>query len=163
MLRIAMADFAELSKRMIEVAIFAALIYFGLRFLRRTRGSNVLRGLAYLGVAGVASFLFLIQFMGLDRLKQLFEMIVQSVVIALIVVFHPEMRRAIVHIGESKVFARLFRKETKIIQRVSRAVESMSKVKNGPPAEEGDQFDIFAKFIVVPFFVSPTGAVFQGT
>jgi diadenylate cyclase len=131
MLRIAMADFAELSKRMIEVAIFAALIYFGLRFLRRTRGSNVLRGLAYLGVAGVASFLFLIQFMGLDRLKQLFEMIVQSVVIALIVVFHPEMRRAIVHIGESKVFARLFRKETKIIQRVSRAVESMSKVKMG--------------------------------
>lgn len=126
-----MADFAELSKRVVEVAIFAALIYFGLRFLRRTRGSNVLRGLLYLGVAGVASFLFLIQFMGLDRLNQLFEMIVQSVVIAVIVVFHPEIRRAIVHIGESKVFARLFRKESKIVQRVSRAVESMSKVKMG--------------------------------
>lgn len=126
-----MADFAELSKRMVEVAIFAVLIYFGLRFLRRTRGSNVLRGLTYLGVGGAVSFVLLIEYMALDRLKQLFEMIVQSVVIALIVVFHPEIRRAIVHIGESKLFARLFRKESKIVQRVSRAVESMSKVKMG--------------------------------
>jgi hypothetical protein len=30
----------------------------------------------------------------------------------------------------------------------------MSKVPNGPPPEEGDQFDSFANFIVVPFFVS---------
>ena len=30
----------------------------------------------------------------------------------------------------------------------------MSKVPNGAPTEEGDQFDCFANFIVVSFFVS---------
>jgi hypothetical protein len=38
----------------------------------------------------------------------------------------------------------------------------LSKVPNGPPLEEGDQFDSIATFIVVPFFVSPT-LLFLGT
>ena len=126
-----MGDLAAYLKMAVEVAVFTALIYFGLRFLRRTRGSNVLRGLFYLGLGGVVTFVLLIQAMELDRLSLLFETIVQSVVIALIVVFHPEIRRAIVHLGESQVFARFFRKEVKIVQRISRAVENMSKVKMG--------------------------------
>jgi hypothetical protein len=40
--------------------------------------------------------------------------------------------------------------------------KSMSKVPNGPPPEVGDQFDSFANFIVVPFFVSHT-FLFLGT
>ncbi|MEY4828473.1 MAG: hypothetical protein RLZZ562_269 [Planctomycetota bacterium] len=126
-----MGDFAAVSKMAVEVAVFATLIYFGLRFLRRTRGSNVLRGLLYLGVGGLVTFLLLIRAMDLLRLSYLFETIAQSVVIALVVVFHPEIRRAIVHLGESQVFARLFRKEVQAVKHIARAVENMSKVRMG--------------------------------
>ncbi len=126
-----MGDFAAMSKMAVEVAVFATLIYVVLRFVRRTRGTNVLRGLLYLGIGSVITFVLLIQAMGLTRLSQLFEFVAQSVVIALIVVFHQEIRRAIVHVGESQIFAPFFRKEVKVVQRIARAAENMSKVKMG--------------------------------
>jgi DNA integrity scanning protein DisA with diadenylate cyclase activity len=141
-----MGDFAAISKMVVEVAVFAALIYFGLRFLRRTRGSNVLRGLLYLGVGGLVTFVLLIRAMDLARLSYLFETIAQSVVIALVVVFHPEIRRAIVHLGESQVFARLFRKEVQVVKHIARAVENMSKVRMGAliAIERGLTFSVSA-------------------
>jgi diadenylate cyclase len=126
-----MGDFAAVSKMVVEVAVFATLIYLVLSFVRRTRGTNVLRGLLYLGIGSIVTFVLLIQAMGLDRLSLLFEFVAQSVVIALIVVFHQEIRRAIVHVGESQIFAPFFRKEVKVVQRIARAAENMSKVKMG--------------------------------
>ena len=37
-----------------------------------------------------------------------------SVVLGLIVVFHPEIRRAIVHLGDAQIFGRFFRRDAKI-------------------------------------------------
>lgn len=121
----------ELLKQVIEVAVFAALIYLVLRFLRETRGSGVVRGLAFLLIVGVVTFVVLIQAMALHRLERLFQTIAQSVVIALVIVFHPEIRRAIVHLGDSPIFGRFFQKESKIVQRVLRAVARMSKERIG--------------------------------
>jgi diadenylate cyclase len=42
-------------------------------------------------------------------------------------VFHPEIRRAIVHLGEAPIFGRFFRPDTKIVPRLLRAVARMSK------------------------------------
>lgn len=120
-----------LTKMVIEVAVFAILIYIVLRFLRETRGSGVVRGLAFLLLAGVITFVVLIQTMDLDRLGLLFTNVVGSVVIALVIIFHPEIRRAIVHLGDSPIFGRFFQKESKIVQRVLRAVARMSKERIG--------------------------------
>src|SRR5262249_2845300 len=67
----------------------------------------------------------------LQHLGQLFDAVAQSVVIALVVVFHPEIRRAIVHLGDSPIFGRFFPKESRIVQRVLRAVARMSKERIG--------------------------------
>lgn len=124
-------EFSALPKMAIEVAVFAVLIYLVLRFLRETRGSGVVRGLLLLLLVGVATFVVLIQSMQLDRLDLLFETVAQSVVIALVIVFHPEIRRAIVHLGDSPIFGRFFQKESKIVQRVLRAVARMGKERIG--------------------------------
>lgn len=118
-------------KMLIEVAVFAVLIYIAMRFLRETRGSGVLRGLGTLLVGGVTVFVILIQALGLDRLALLFSYIAQSVVIGLIVVFHPEIRRAITHIGDAPIFGRFFKPDTKIMPRLLRAVARMSKERVG--------------------------------
>ena len=126
-----MGDLTAVTNMVIEVAVFALLIYLVLRFLRETRGSGVVRGLAFLLIIGVSTSVILIQMLGLVRLEELSKTVGQSVVIGLIIVFHPEIRRAIVHLGDSPIFGRFFHKESRIIQRVLRAVARMGKERIG--------------------------------
>src|SRR5262245_45084796 len=125
-----MAEIGSL-KMIAEVAVLAAIIYVALRFLRETRGSGVIRGLALLLGGSILGFSLLIQVLKLEHLAQAFNAVAQSVVLALVIVFHPEIRRAIVHLGDSPIFGRLFPKESKIVQRVLRSVARMSKERIG--------------------------------
>jgi diadenylate cyclase len=126
-----LTDATGILKMLIEVAIFAVIIYMVLRFLRETRGSGVVRGLALLLGGALISFLILIETLKLDRLGWLFSAIAQSVVLGLVVVFHPEIRRAIVHLGDAPFFGRFFRSDSKIVPRLLRAVARMSKERIG--------------------------------
>lgn len=126
-----MGDLGDIVKMVIEVTVFAVIIYIALRFLRETRGSGVVRGLALILMVGITAFVILIEALKLDRLALLFNAVAQSVVLGLIVVFHPEIRRAIVHLGDSPIFGRFFRPESKIIQRIIRSVARLSKDRIG--------------------------------
>ena len=126
-----MGEPVELLKMAIEVTVFAVLIYLVLRFLRETRGSGVVRGLALILVTGISVFVVLIKTLDLSRLAQLFDTIAQSVVIGLIVVFHPEIRRAIVRLGDSPIFGRFFRGESKVVHRLLRNVARLSRQRIG--------------------------------
>ncbi len=118
-------------KMVIEMAVFAVLIYIVLRFLLETRGSGIIRGLALLLLLGVTAFVILIQTFQLDRLAWLVNAVAPSVVLGLVVVFHPEIRRAIVHLGDAPIFGRFFRQDTRIVPRLLRAVARMSKERIG--------------------------------
>jgi diadenylate cyclase len=124
-------DALEFVKIVIEVAVFAVLIYVVLRFLLATRGSGIIRGLALLLLLGVTAFVILIQIFQLDRLEWLVNAVAPSVVLGLIVVFHPEIRRAIVHLGSARIFGRFFRQDTRIMPRLLRAIARMSKERIG--------------------------------
>ncbi len=121
----------EFVKMVIEIAVFAIVIYSVLRFLRETRGSGVVRGLALILVVGATSFLILIQVLELSRLQLVFQQLVGVAVLGLIVVFQPEIRRAIVHLGDSPIFSRFFRREVKTLQRLLRSVARLSKDRIG--------------------------------
>jgi diadenylate cyclase len=117
----------DASKMIIEVGIFAVLIYVVLRFLRATRGSGIIRGLALLLTTFAIAFFILADYLQLDRLSWLVEQLAPSVVLGLVVVFHPEIRRAIVHLGDAPIFGRFFRRDAKIVPRLLRAVARLSK------------------------------------
>jgi diadenylate cyclase len=116
---------------LIEVAIFATLIYVVIRFLWATRGSVIIRGLGLLLLAITVAFFLLIQTLQLDRLKFVVEQLAPSIVIGLIVVFQPEIRRAIVQLGDASIFRRFFRRDTKIVPRLLRAIARLSKERIG--------------------------------
>jgi len=121
----------DASKVVIEVAIFAVLIYVVLRFLRATRGSGIIRGLALVLSSFALAFFILADYLELDRLSWLVGQLAPSVVLGLIVVFHPEIRRAIVHLGDAQIFGRFFRRDAKIVPRLLRAVARLSKERIG--------------------------------
>ncbi|MFK7740536.1 MAG: diadenylate cyclase CdaA [Planctomycetota bacterium] len=123
--------FFEASKVVVEVAIFAILIYLVLRFLRATRGSGIIRGLALILISFAIAFFVLADYFALDRLSWLVEQIAPSVVLGLVVVFHPEIRRAIVHLGDAPIFGRFMRRDSKIVPRLLRAVARLSKERIG--------------------------------
>jgi diadenylate cyclase len=125
------ADAFGVGYMLIEIAIFAALIYVVLRFLWATRGSVIIRGLGLLLVVAAVAFFLLIQTLHLDRLGYVMEQLAPSVAIGLIVVFQPEIRRAIVQLGDAAIFRRFFRRDTKIVPRLLRAIARLSKERIG--------------------------------
>lgn len=82
----------------IDVLIVAFLIYQVFRFLRETRAEQLLKGLLIL--AGGA---FLADYFDLYTLSFILRGAMTLGVIALVIVFQPELRRALEHVGRSKI------------------------------------------------------------
>ncbi|MCA8956944.1 MAG: diadenylate cyclase CdaA [Planctomycetes bacterium] len=111
----------------IEVAIFAPCIYLVLRFLRETRGSGVVRGLTFLLVVGLITFVTLIEWLELQRLRVFFLGARDTAILGLVIVFQPEIRRAILNLGEMPLFGRFLKREVRFISRLIRSVARMSR------------------------------------
>ena len=117
----------DLVRDIIEVLVMATAIYLILRFLRETRGSGVVRGLAIFLIS-LAIFAFVIvPLLNLSELQYVFQELLQTAVLALLIVFQPEIRQAIIRLGESPIF-KTFRTpgEEKVIQRMLRALARLS-------------------------------------
>ncbi|MDR0854438.1 MAG: diadenylate cyclase CdaA [Clostridiales Family XIII bacterium] len=82
----------------IDVAIIAFVIYNVLKFIRETRAEQLVKGLLVLVIATFASGLF-----HLNALNWLLKGVMQFGVIALVIVFQPELRRGLEYVGRSKI------------------------------------------------------------
>ena len=80
----------------IDIAIIAFLIYQLVILTRQTRAIQVLKGLAVIIVASYVS-----ELMGLTALNWVLRSILNNGVIALMILFQPELRRALEQIGRS--------------------------------------------------------------
>ncbi|MCU0857218.1 MAG: diadenylate cyclase CdaA, partial [Pontiellaceae bacterium] len=84
----------------IEILILAAVFYFLVKFFRGTRGAAILSGLAVL-------FVFLMittRFTNLLTLNWLLQKVMIYLVLALVVIFQPELRRGLAQIGRKSYF-----------------------------------------------------------
>jgi len=107
----------------LQIGIVAFVIYRVLLLVHRTRALQVLVGLLLLVVSyGVA---FMLQ---LSVIVYLLTVVSSYAVIALIVVFAPEIRAALAQLGRSR-FSRVFgrMKEAEVGDRVSEAIERLSR------------------------------------
>ena len=115
----------------IDVAVVAFVLYQLLRLLRGTQGTQILVGLILLAVTGVIATQF-----NLILLSWLFRNATSFIIIAVIVMFQPELRRAldqlgrIGHIGRplSGYNTRLY---SQAISEAIRAAERLSNKKTG--------------------------------
>jgi diadenylate cyclase len=78
----------------VDVAILAALLYQGYKLLLGSRAWNVLRGLTALAVLWLAA-----SAIGLDGTKWVFDRLAPVGILALVVVFQPELRAALERVG----------------------------------------------------------------
>ncbi len=114
----------------LDIAIITFLIYKLLGFIRETRAEQLAKGLLLLVVATVAS-----RWLHLYTLHWLLSSLISAGLVAIVVIFQPELRRGLEYIGRSRitnVFGEVDKEEAKrIVGQFVEAIESMSASKTG--------------------------------
>lgn len=110
--------------RIIDVVIVWWLLYRLLMLIRGTKAVTLLRGVGIVIVVKVVSW-----YIGLTTISWLTDQIINWGVIALVVVFQPEIRRGLEHLGRSALFKQrqAYQDETKLINELDDAIQYMSK------------------------------------
>ena len=115
-------------KPIIEVLILWCVIYHIMLFFEGTRAIQVLRGIIILLVV-----FFLFQRLGLEILNWLLTKLFGISVIAILVIFHPEIRQGLARLGQRHLFGTSLREEELdyILKQIGEATESLCRNKTG--------------------------------
>lgn len=119
----------ELHEVILEMAVIWLGVYLVFRFLRGTRGAGVIKGFAVLLV--VLTLMIRIFGDAFDRLDFIYKQFLGLLAIVLIVVFQPELRQAMIRLGQTRWLGGQREDLTLVIQSVSEAVEFLSKSQFG--------------------------------
>ena len=119
----------------IEIAIIAILFYYMLVWIKNTRAWTLLKG-----VLIILLFIMLAAIFQMNTIIWIAEKLVSVAVIAIAVIFQPEMRKALESLGRHRLLMRFFNFEgnktigkfsDKTINELVRACFEMGKVKTG--------------------------------
>ena len=87
-------------KDAIEIALLSVAIYYTWKFFRGTPGANVLVGLVVIFLGAT----LLSQLLGFTVIGAIFESLSKVLVIALVIIFQPELRRGLAALGGTRLF-----------------------------------------------------------
>ena len=87
----------------IEILIFAILSYYVIVWIKRTKAWNLLKGIVVLAVIYLVAYL-----LGLNNLTFIFRSLFSSLLLAIIIIFQPELRRGLEQIGERNLIRKFF-------------------------------------------------------
>ena len=114
----------------LDILIVAFIVYKILGFIRETRAEQLAKGVLVFFLITLASLVF-----DLYTLHYILSNVMTVGLIALVVIFQPELRRALEHLGRSKittVFSQVDKEDAKLmIGEFARAIESMSASRTG--------------------------------
>jgi diadenylate cyclase len=115
----------------IEVGLIWLVVYGVFRFLRGTRGARVFKGLLLI----VLPASLLVRLLGggdkLERLNFLYSNFLAFISLTLVIVFQPELRRALVRLGEARLFSATGLRKAKVVEEILASVEYLARNKVG--------------------------------
>lgn len=112
---------------LVEVAILALSIYAILRFLGKTRGSGLVRGLALVVIGFFLVAQVIIASLDLNELAKILDYLLSTVVIGLIVIFQPELRRGLMVLGRYRMLRYLATESYPLADKLATAAEGLSR------------------------------------
>jgi len=121
-----MSPFVSLA---LQAVILGAGIYLALGFLRSTRGGGIVRGLVVALLFGAVGLWGLTEILRLEELSHILQSITGYVVVILVILFQPELRRGIAQLGEHALSGQRKRQET--ASEVAAAAVSMARRRRG--------------------------------
>jgi diadenylate cyclase len=115
---------------LIEIAIIWLVVYFVFRFVQGTRAAGALKGILVLFVV-VTLIARILSGDSFGRLAFLYDRLLGVVAIALVVIFQPELRRAVIRLGETPFFRQTPKDINHVIDHMTEACAYLAKAKFG--------------------------------
>jgi diadenylate cyclase len=109
-------------KVILEIAILWYVIYMILLFVKGSRSEQLLKGLLVIGVTFFAA-----QQLGLSAISWVLARLVPISIIALVIIFQPELRRALAQLGQLG----MHQASVELIEEIAGAASSLSRRKIG--------------------------------
>jgi diadenylate cyclase len=115
----------------IEMLLIGAVVYWVVRFLRGTRGARLLKGIALVLIVLYVLVKVVGTKLGLERLVVLYEHFLTGASLAILIVFQPELRRAIMRLGETRLFRGFSSQVSEEIEQLVSSATFLSRRKIG--------------------------------
>ncbi|MBE5924368.1 MAG: TIGR00159 family protein [Lachnospiraceae bacterium] len=119
----------------IEILFIAVIVYYVMVWFKKTRAWTLFKGILILLIFMGISAIF-----GFNTLLWIFRNTIREGIIAVIIIFQPEFRRALEQLGRKKFISSLFtgdnaeqgrRIDKKVLNDITKAAYAMSEVKTG--------------------------------
>jgi len=110
----------------LDITLMSIILYRLLLIVKGTKAAQMMIGLAILLLASLAS-----RYLELFTIDWLVQSFLAQIVIAMIVLFQPEIRRALAHIGEAQFLNFASAEELKSLEEIVRAAVSLANRKIG--------------------------------
>jgi len=121
----------QTGKAIVEIVILAVIFYVVLAFLRGTRGSGVLRGLSIFMAVAFIGLGVIIEVFRLGTLEVLYNYMMAVSLVAIIVLFQPELRRGFSRLGQNPFFSVFTKSRGGVVGEVVQAAGTLSKKRIG--------------------------------
>ena len=115
---------------LVEILLLFAVLYAILRFLQGTRGAGVLHGLVFFIIMALVLILFVINKLPLYRIQLLINAF-WVVLLPIIILFQPEIRRLLLRFGEAPLMRLLLRPQAPLLRGIVDGVFTLSSRKIG--------------------------------
>ncbi len=115
---------------LLDVLVVWYVIYMLMMLLRGTKAVQLFRGIVVIIFIKLASW-----YIGLETVSWIMDQVINWGIIAIIVIFQPEIRRGLEHLGRGSLFANYNRKENeaeiKLVDALDQVIQYMSKRRIG--------------------------------
>jgi diadenylate cyclase len=115
----------------IELIFIGLVVYWAVDFLEGTRGERLFRGVIFILIVGFLVLKLVVGRFQLERLHYLYNGFLIGVLIIAVAAFQPEVRRAMMRIGQGGFWAASSRQLSRTIEELTSAVTDLSLARIG--------------------------------
>jgi diadenylate cyclase len=115
----------------IELILIGLVVYWIVDFLEGTRGERLFRAVMFILIVGFLVLKLIVGRFPLERLQYLYNGFVIGVLIVAVTAFQPEVRRALMRIGQSHLWSGASRKLSRAAEELVAAMTELSAARIG--------------------------------
>lgn len=115
----------------IELLPIGLVVWWVVDFLEGTRGERLFRGVIFLLVAGVLILNLVVERLPFVRLQYLYKGFLIAVLIVAVAAFQPEIRRALIQIGQPQIWASSSHQLSRTVEELISAATQLSAARIG--------------------------------
>jgi len=115
----------------IELLLIGLVVYWAVDFLEGTRGERLFRGVIFIVIAGALILNLVVKHLDFLRLQYLYKGFLIFVLVVAVAAFQPEIRRALIRIGQPRFLASSSQQLARTIEEIITAVTELSTARTG--------------------------------